>query len=117
MRFHSIIKVAAVLLTVCGFVLTSCDDSNGEIEVLEVSIKNPSVDSSRGQQFVNVECSGNWTLALVLEQDEADWARLSVSSGTGNKSNVVLSYDVNASECDRVLKIVLDNCYYQVDET
>ena len=109
MRFHSIIKVAAVLLTVCGFVLTSCDDSNGEAEVLEVSIKNPSVDSSRGQQFVNVECSGNWTLALVLEQDEADWARLNVSSGTGNKSNVVLSYDVNASESVRVLKIVLDN--------
>lgn len=109
MRFHSIIKVAAVLLTVCGFVLTSCDDSNGEAEVLEVSIKNPSVDSSRGQQFVNVECSGNWTLALVLEQDETDWARLSVSSGTGNKSNVVLSYDVNASESNRVLKIVLDN--------
>ena len=109
MRFHSIIKVAAVLLTVCGFVLTSCDDSNGEAEVLEVSIKNPSVDSSRGQQFVNVECSGSWTLALVFEQDETDWARLSVSSGTGNKSNVVLSYDVNASECNRVLKIVLDN--------
>ena len=108
-KFHSIIKVAAVLLTVCGFVLTSCDDSNGEIEVLEVSIKNPSVDSSRGQQFVNVECSENWTLALVFEQDETEWARLSVSSGTGNKSNVVLSYDINASECDRVLKIVLDN--------
>ena len=108
-KFNSIIKVAAVLLTVCGFVLTSCDDSNGEIEVLEVSIKNPSVDSSRGQQFVNVECSENWTLALVFEQDETEWARLSVSSGTGNKSNVVLSYDVNASESDRVLKIVLDN--------
>ena len=108
-KFNSIIKVAAVLLTVCGFVLTSCDNSNGEIEALEVSIKNPSVDSSRGQQFVNVECSENWTLALVFEQDETDWARLSVSSGTGNKSNVVLSYDVNASECNRVLKIVLDN--------
>lgn len=109
MRFHSIIKVAAVLLTVCGLVLTSCDDSIGEVEVLEVSIKNPSVDSSRGQQFVNVKCSGSWTLSLVLEQDEADWARLNVSSGTGNKSNVVLSYDVNASESNRVLKIVLDN--------
>ena len=96
-------------MTVCGFVLTSCDDSNEEVEVLEISIKNPSVDSSRGQQFVNVECSGSWTIALVLEQDEADWARLSVSSGTGNKSNVVLSYDINASESNRVLKIVLDN--------
>ena len=109
MRFHSIIKVAAVLLAVCGLVLTSCDDSNGEVEVLEVSIKNPSVDSSKGQQFVNVKCRGDWTLALVLEQDETDWAKLSVSSGTGDKSNVVLSYDVNASESNRVLKIVLDN--------
>ena len=79
------------------------------MDVLEVSIKNPSVASGRGQQFVNVKCSGNWTLALISEQGEVDWASLSVVSGVGDKSNVVLSYEVNAGEQDRSLKIYLDN--------
>ena len=74
-----------------------------------VTIKNPKVGSGKGQQFVNVKCSGAWTLALVSEQGEVDWARLSVTSGTGDKSNVVLSYDVNPTESDRTLKIFIDN--------
>ena len=71
-----------------------------------MSIKNTVVTSGKGQQFVNVKCSGDWTLAIA---DDADWARLSQTSGTGDTSNVVLSYDVNASESDRTLQIILDN--------
>ena len=109
MKFSSIKKVAAALLAACGLMLTSCDEVKTEIETLEVSIKNSSVASSKGQQFVNVKCSGDWTLELVAQTGEVDWARLSATSGTGNKSNVILSYDVNAGEQDRSLKIYLDN--------
>ena len=77
--------------------------------MLGVSIKNPEVASGKGQQFVNVKCSGDWTLSLVSENETPDWARLSVTSGTGNKSNVVLSYDVNDGEEVRSLAIFLDN--------
>ena len=96
-------------MAACGLMLTSCDEVKTEVEVFEISIKNPSVASGKGQQFVNVKCSGDWTLALTSEQSEVDWARLSATSGTGNKSNVILSYDVNAGEQDRSLKIYLDN--------
>ena len=96
-------------MAACGLMLTSCDEVKTEVEVFEISIKNPSVASGKGQQFVNVKCSGDWTLALVAETGEVDWARLSATSGTGNKSNVILSYDVNAGEQDRSLKIYLDN--------
>ena len=96
-------------MAACGLMLTSCDEVKTEVEVFEISIKNPSVASGKGQQFVNVKCSGDWTLALTSEQGEVDWARLSATSGTGNKSNVILSYDVNAGEQDRSLKIYLDN--------
>ena len=96
-------------MAACGLMLTSCDEVKTEVEVFEISIKNPSVASGKGQQFVNVKCSGDWTLALTSEQGEVDWARLSAPSGTGNKSNVILSYDVNAGEQDRSLKIYLDN--------
>ena len=97
------------MMAACGLMLTSCDEVKTEVEVFEISIKNPSVASGKGQQFVNVKCSGDWTLALTSEQGEVDWARLSATSGTGNKSNAILSYDVNAGEQDRSLKIYLDN--------
>ncbi len=110
MKFNSIIKVAAALLAACGLMLTSCDKPSVQNEeVLALSIKTNTVASGKGQQFVNVKCSGDWTLALVAETGEVDWARLSATSGTGNKSNVILSYDVNAGEQDRSLKIYLDN--------
>ena len=109
MKFRSIIKVAAAVIAACGLMLTSCDEVKTEVEVFEISIKNPSVASGKGQQFVNVKCDGDWTLALVAETGEVDWARLSATSGTGDKSNIILSYDVNAGEQDRSLKIYLDN--------
>ena len=110
MKFRSIFKVAAAVMAACGLMLTSCDKPSVQNEeVLALSIKTNTVASGKGQQFVNVKCSGDWTLALVAETGEVDWARLSATSGTGNKSNVILSYDVNAGEQDRSLKIYLDN--------
>lgn len=102
------VKVAAAFLAACGLMLTSCKEEK-TAEILEVSVRNAVVSSGKGQQFVNVKCTGNWTLDLVSERGEVDWASLNVTSGTGSKANVVLSYEVNASEQDRSLKIYLDN--------
>lgn len=109
MKFRSIFKVAAAVMAACGLMLTSCDIVKTQAEVLEVSIKNPTVASGKGQQFVNVKCSGDWTLALVSEDGEVDWATLNTYSGFGNQANVKLSYDVNATEKSRELTIYLDN--------
>lgn len=97
------------MMAACGLMLTSCDIVKTQAEVLEVSIKNPTVASGKGQQFVNVKCNGDWTLALVSEDGEVDWATLNTYSGSGNQSNVKLSYDVNATEKSRELTIYLDN--------
>ncbi len=99
------------VIVICGLVFTSCElkqaVQDGEFEV---SLTTPSVESGRGQQFVSVKCSGDWTLELVSDAgEEVDWADLSVKSGTGNKSNVILSYQVNESPDVRKLKVVLDN--------
>lgn len=103
----------AVLAVVSLVAFISCDLLGGasgiEKETFEVSLKNAKVASGAGQQFVNIKCSGAWTLRLVDDEGEVDWASLSVTSGNGNKSNVILSYKVNASEEARSLKIVLDN--------
>ena len=111
-KIISIFRFTAVLAVLSALVFSSCDELGSTgigIEVFGVTIKNPKVDSGKGQQFVNVKCSGDWTLALTSEQGEVDWARLNVTSGTGDKSNVVLSYDVNPAESDRTLQIVINN--------
>ena len=108
MKITSISRIAALLTALAALFAVSCEKPV-EDSLLEVSLKNPSVASGKGQQFVNVKCSGGWTLALISESGESDWARLSATTGTGNKSNIILSYDVNAGEQDRSLKIYLDN--------
>ena len=110
MKSRSIFKVAVAVMAVCGLMLTSCGKPEDKTrDIFHVSVKTPKVGSGKGQQFVSVKCSGSWTLALVADEGEVDWAELSVTSGQGDKNNVVLKYEVNASESTRSLKIVLDN--------
>ena len=99
------------MMTFCALFMVSCQRPATESSSLEVSVKTPVVDSGKGQMFVNVKCDGRWTLALVdaVDGKDVDWASLSVTSGSDNKSNVVLSYQVNASEQSRKLDIVLDD--------
>lgn len=97
-------------MTICGLMLTSCEMlTQKDGGPFEVSVRNTSVGAEKGQQFVNVKCSGDWTLDLVSDEENVDWAKLNVTSGTGNKSNVILSYDANSSEKGRTLTIALDN--------
>ena len=108
MKRFTFIFAALAVFGMCAFTCERAEDAP-LTDAFEVSIKNPSVASGSGQQFVNVKCSGEWTLALVTDEGEADWASLSATSGKGSKSNVILSYQVNASEEARSLKVVLDN--------
>ena len=109
--FDDIYRAAVVVMTFCALFMVSCQEPAAESSSLEVSVKTPVVDSGKGQMFVNVKCDGRWTLALVDAMDgkDVDWASLSVTSGVDNKSNVVLSYQVNASEQSRKLDIILDD--------
>lgn len=95
-------------MAVCGLISASCKGP-AEDSVLEVSLQHPSVTSGKGQQFVSVKCSGDWTLALVADEGEVDWAELSETSGHGDKKSIFLKYDANATESTRSFRIVLDN--------
>ena len=56
---------------------------------------------------MSVTASGAWTLSLEFGQDDEPWAELSTTSGTGDKSNVILKYAENAAESDRTLRITV----------
>ena len=97
-----------ILAALCALMAISCDPSgvSAPAETLSVSLKNPKVSSESGSQFVDVKCSGDWKLNIVSDA-ESDWASLSVTTGTGNKSNVRLSWKTNSTEAERTIKIVL----------
>ena len=100
-----------LLAALCAAVV-SCDPSGTKEPAgdISVSLKNANVSSDPGTQFVDVKCSGDWTLTLVADgTEEVDWASLSVASGTGDKSNVRFTWKTNSTDADRSLKIYLDN--------
>lgn len=102
---RSIFKAAAAVMAACAFILSSCEKAVGG--VLEVSVKSPSVGAVSGQQFVSVKAEGSWTLSLVGDASSVEWAELNVTSGTGSKNNIILSYQDNTSEEPRTLTVVL----------
>ncbi len=108
MKYSFINKVAAVVMTVCAFALSSCEEKPGpEIPQPELSVKSPTIGYKAGSIFVSVKCAGEWTLSVSYSGQEKDWASLSVGSGTGDKA-VVLSYQANTSnQYSRTLRLVL----------
>ncbi len=96
---------AIALLAAFALLTTSCEDLDDD--KLAVSVAKSSVSADAGSHFVYVECYLNWTLSLYASNGDTDWARLSVTSGSGDNSSVVLSYDANTSTAARTLTIIL----------
>ncbi len=108
MKMNIIHKVAAVVMTVCAFVLSSCEPvQSGNSAWPEVSVKTPEVGPEAGSMFVSVKCAGDWTLSVEYPGAEQDWASISIDRGTGDKSNIILSYKENTLEEARTLSLVL----------
>ncbi len=95
------------IILIIPFVLTSCEkefDSK-----LGISVRTSEVSCEPGSVFVKVESERSWTLALIDEKGEVDWAFLSETEGQGSKANIILSYEENTTEHHRTLTIVIDN--------
>ena len=102
------LKVAVAVMAFCSFVVPSCDGPEPAV-VTEVSSQYSEVSYMKGSMFVSVMCKGDWTLSLQSDGGEVDWAELSHSSGTGNKTNVLLRYQENTTGQSRTLTIVVDD--------
>lgn len=108
-KLTSIYNMVAVAATViCTMFVYSCEKPSGQT-VFNVSVKTTEIAAEGGQMFVNVKADGNWSLSLVSSEGTVDWASLSVNSGTGSKSNVVLKVNPNGSEQPRILRIIADD--------
>jgi len=102
-------RMTALVLLALAVVMgiTSCG-GNAEPDpgVVAISLTKATADSKEGSQFVSVKASGNWSISIQTS-DGAAWAEVNPSSGSGDKSNVVLSYSANSAEQSRSLTITL----------
>lgn len=109
MKFDFIHKVAVAAIAICALFASSCEYV---VEEFEVTVSEETVSYEKGNVFIDVKCSGAWTLYLVSpDGGDVDWASLETGkeAGTGDTSLIVLYYDKNKGTEDRALKIVLDN--------
>ena len=109
MKFDFIHKVAVAAIAVCALFASSCEYV---VKEFEVTVSEETVSYEKGNVFIDVKCSGAWTLYLVSpDGGDVDWASLETGkeAGTGDASLIVLYYDKNKGTEDRALKIVLDN--------
>ncbi len=105
MKMNIIHKVAAVVMTVCTFVLSSCGSENPAEP--KVSVRSQNVGHEAGSMFVSVECEGDWKLNLEYYGADQDWASISLAEGSGNKNNIVLSYKANETDEYRIVWLVI----------
>lgn len=100
-------KVTAAVAACCLLLLSSCEKPVGE--TISVELRKTVVNSPAGQVFVSVKCSGTWTLSLAADNGAADWASLNVTSGEGDRNNIILTYQANTGNSSRQLRVILDN--------
>ncbi len=110
MKYNFINKVAAVVMTVCAFALSSCEEKT-VIPPADpgVSLKSPALGYKAGQVFVSVKCDGEWTLEILFPDGPVPqgWASLSMEGGNGNNNSVRLSYQANDDNDRRYLQLYL----------
>lgn len=130
MAFMSVVLLFFVVSCAVLFVASCEKNPSAQTKKSEISLKKDSSNKDAGSTFVIVKSSGDWTLSLrsKLEQfdevqnlsqdgqnddgqsrqnDEVDWASLSLASGSGDKSNIILSWEENNTGEARLLEVVL----------
>lgn len=96
----------AIALMVTALAVLCCEGPAPLVEhEINVSVRTPEVENGKGSVFVSVKTEGKWTLSLEFEKGTDAWASLSAISGTGERNDVILSYEANAALKKRTLTI------------
>lgn len=105
---------AAVLSLLC---LPACTEPGGQVQdPLELSVYQVLANAGAGSQFIRVSAPGEWTIDIDWGAAQA-WGSLSVSSGMGNKKNIVFSWEANPGNDERQAVLTLKDKNGSVSET
>ena len=103
-------KSGILVLMAAALMLVACDllqkNGGGASASVSGTLKNATGDCDKGSVFVVANCISQWELELDFGENDP-WATLSHTSGTGYKSNILLSYEENTTGESRSLSIIL----------
>ena len=103
-------KSGILVLMAAALMLVACDllqkNGGGSSASVSVTLKSATGDCAAGSVFVVANCISQWELELDFGENDP-WATLSHTSGTGYKSNILLSYEENTTGESRSLSIIL----------
>lgn len=98
-----VLMAAALMFVACDLLQKDGGGSSGSVSVM---LKSATGDCAAGSVFVVANCISQWELELDFGENDP-WATLSHTSGTGYKSNILLSYEENNTGESRSLSIIL----------
>lgn len=98
------IRTISIYIAILLSLFSSCTKAQEENNVY-VSVRNSELSGEAGEVFVSVKSEGEWNISLIFDNDSGPWASLSVSSGSGQRNDIVLSYDRNDGPEQRRLHI------------
>ncbi len=90
--------------------IISCGGTQGTVEQGEVLLTVPAsaLDPASGQQFIRLTAFSSWTLSLDFSDSQESWASVDKTSGSGNASGIVLSWEENSGESARSCTLRLE---------
>ncbi len=96
----------AILSLLSSTASCSTQGAAGQGEVV-LTVPNTSLGTASGQQFIKVAAFSSWTLSLDFGESQQAWASVDKTSGSGNASGIVLSWDANSAEGARSCTLTL----------
>ena len=106
MRKHKKIIRFLLMAVVTALAVWCCEEPSQPVDSsVSVSVRTPEVENKKGSTFVSVKTDGAWTLNLTFGDSQEAWAKLSAISGKGEQNGIILSYEANPGESERVLTV------------
>ena len=94
------------MAVVTALAVWCCEEPSQPVDSsVSVSVRTPEVENKKGSTFVSVKTDGAWTLNLTFGDSQKAWAKLSAISGKGEQNGIILSYEANPGESERVLTV------------
>lgn len=94
-------------LSICLPLLVLCACSEKLSDPADISLRasQETLEARGGSLFLSVRAEGPWALQIL---EGAEWAELSVRTGSGARNSVVLTYSANTEADVRTLRLALD---------
>ena len=106
MKKHKKIIRFLLMAVVTALAVWCCEEPSQPVDnSVSVSVRTPEVENKKGSTFVSVKTDGAWTLNLTFGDSQKAWAKLSAISGKGEQNGIILSYEANPGESERVLTV------------